>query len=319
MSINIAGFVKSLIPTLSKSDIESDMQVSMDSLQVAISTYEDFQATQEANKIASSESKAIVLEFYKEYSKSPKGPKLSNTKMFAKDIHTLLLNMRTNGELVQKEISDITNEVIVSNALTAFKTNLLRAVSHYYFITRYLLDLCNYIYVHECKQGGIDLSNSAKPNAKQVQFVEKNMWLFARLIAVYGQDHGEFKEQVESLSGSVLPKDEVDEVLELQKSHQVDLFSNLPAGFVGSPIYSVRLVFAQWEADRYRQLKDKKKLLELRALHLRLVSSFDPTGGDAAPPVFPITCVAWQPQPQVAQFFQAASRQFRRALRANPG
>ena len=54
-------------------------------------------------------------------------------------------------------------------------------------------------------------------------------------------------------------------------SDKVDVFNNLPQGFIGSPIYSVRLVFAQWESDRYRALKDKKRLLELRYLHLKLM------------------------------------------------
>ena len=54
-------------------------------------------------------------------------------------------------------------------------------------------------------------------------------------------------------------------------SGKIDLFDNLPTGFIGSPIYTVGLVFAQWEADRHKELKDKKKLLELRLLHLRLL------------------------------------------------
>lgn len=55
------------------------------------------------------------------------------------------------------------------------------------------------------------------------------------------------------------------------KADHVDLFANLPQGFVGSPIYSIRLIFAQWEADRYRGLKDRKKMMELRLLHLTLL------------------------------------------------
>ena len=271
MAINIVGFIKRLMPTLSKSDLETDMEVSMDALQVVVTSYQDFQSAYEGTPPKSAEVTKLFTEFYKEYNKANVGIKLSGGRQVAKDMLSLFANVQANGVLIQREVADISNEVIVSNAITAVKGNVLRAVEHYYFITRYALDLINQIYVLECANGGAQLSNAAKPNAKQTEFIHKNLWIYARLLAIYGQDPAKFSNHIQSLSAAVLPKDQIDEVVELYKSDQVDLFDNLPAGFVGSPIYTVRLIFAQWEADRYKQLKDKKKLLELRALHLRLL------------------------------------------------
>lgn len=271
MSINIVGFIKRLMPTLSKSDLETDMEVSMDALEVVITGYQDYASAHSETPSKTPEVTKLLTEFYKEYSKANVGIKLAGARQFGKDMNALFANIKANGVLIQKEVADIANEVIVSNAITAVKGNVLRAVEHYYFITRYALDVLNQIYVLECAKGGVELSSAAKPNAKQTEFIEKNLWIYARLLALYGQDPGKFSNHIQSLSAAVLPKEQIDEVVSLYKSDQVDLFDNLPAGFVGSPIYTVRLIFAQWEADRYKQLKDKKKLLELRALHLRLI------------------------------------------------
>lgn len=184
----------------------------------------------------------------------------------------MLNAVQTNGEYIRKEVNDISNEVIVSKALSMFKGNVVRAVGHYFFITRYVLDLANLMYAQEAEFGGSDLGSEATPNKKQVEFVSKNMWTFARVIAVYAQSPSDFKMKMEQLTPAIITDEQMDSVLSTHQYDKVDLFDNLPDGFIGSPIYSVRLVFAQWEADRYRQLKDKKKLLELRSLHLKILT-----------------------------------------------
>lgn len=271
MSNSIVGFVKRLIPTLSKSDLETDLEVSMDALKVAISSFEDFKSAHAAAKINSPEVLALVKDFYKEYDKASTGISLSGGKRIAEDLLALFHNLEINGALLQREIADISNEVIISSALSAARGNVLRGVEHFYFITRYALDLINHLYCLECKSAGLELSKAAIPNPKQVEFIDKNLWVFARLLAVYGQEPKDFSRKLESLTLSALPKEKIDELMDIYKASQVDLFSNLPDNFIGSPIYTVRLIFSQWEADRYKQLKDKKKLLELRALHLRLL------------------------------------------------
>lgn len=163
--------------------------------------------------------------------------------------------------------------------MTVVKVNIVRAVGHFYFMTKYALDLINYIYVLEAEHGGIELSKDSKPNAKQIEIIKKNMWLYARLVAVYGTDPKHFTEELDSLSTITVPKEQVEEVVSQYQGQKLDLLDNLPQGFIGSPIYTVRLVFAQWEADRYKKLRDQKKLLELRYLHLRMIQ--EQGGGDA--------------------------------------
>lgn len=271
MTLNIASFVKSLLPSMSKSDLESDLELSLEHIEMIQSTYANLEEITKAAKIVDESSNKLIKEFYTELSKFKPKVNLSRTKNFALDTQTLFKNVKTNGDWVLDEISDAVNDVIVSQALTAYKANIIRTVGHFYFVTRYAADFLNYIYTQEAINSKLEFDTEYLLNKKQKEFIVKNMWIYARLIAMYGQDHEAFKKSVDELEEITLPKEKVDEAVSSYKSAQVDIFDNLPQGFVGSPIYSIRLIFAEWEASRYRNLKDKRKLLELRYLHLKLL------------------------------------------------
>lgn len=271
MSLNIASFIKSLLPSLSKSDLETDLELSLEHIEMIQATYANLEELLKATKITDKSTNELIKEFYKELAGIKPKVKLSSNKNFALDTQTLFKNIKINGEYVLNEISDAVNDVIVSQALTAYKANLLRTVGHFYFVVRYASDFLNYLYTQEAINGKVELSDEYLLNKKQKEFIVKNMWIYARLMALYGQNHSEFKDRLSELDEITLPKEKVDEAISSYQVNKVDLFSNLPQGFIGSPIYSIRLVFAEWEASRYRNLKDKRKLLELRYLHLKLL------------------------------------------------
>lgn len=268
MSLNLVGFIKSLLPSFSKSDVEADMEISLEHIPVIIENYTSLGVVVKDAPIQHKQSKDLLKDLYKDIDKSK--TKLSRNSNIGQDMVTLMSNAKVNGEYILKEISDSINDTIMSQALTAYKSNILRIVPHYYFMTRYALDLLNFLYIKEIEHAKLDTGKGYSINKKQEEFLVKNAWMFSRLISLYGSDPDHFKKQIESLSDVTIPKDSVEEVVQQFASDKIDIFNNLPHGFVGSPIYSIRLVFAQWEADRYRSLKNKRKLLELRLLHLKL-------------------------------------------------
>lgn len=268
MSLNLIGFVKSLLPSFQKSDVEADMEISLEHIPVIIENYSSLGVVIKDAPIQNKQSKDLLKTIYKDLDKAK--VKLSRNNNIGQDMVTLMSNTKVNGDLILKEISDSINDTIMSQALTAYKINLLRCVPHYYFITRYALDLLNFLYIKEIEHAKLETGKGYAINKKQEEFLVKNAWMFSRLISLYGSDPDNFKKQSESLSDVTIPKDAVEEVIQQFSSDKLDIFNNLPNGFIGSPIYSIRLVFAQWEADRYRSLKNKRKLLELRLLHLKL-------------------------------------------------
>jgi hypothetical protein len=46
--------------------------------------------------------------------------------------------------------------------------------------------------------------------------------------------------------------------------------SHMVQGFEMNPIYHFRLMVAEWQANRYKSYKEKKKLLEVKLLNLKI-------------------------------------------------
>lgn len=267
--MNIVSFVKGLMPSLSKTEMESDVEISLQSTSVIIETWKGLEEISKVGKFSSSEAKKLVDEFYKEVRKTKPKVKLSATKNIGADMVTFFGNVKINGDYIYNEMSETLNDVIVSSALSAYKANILRSGGHLYFITRYALDFANYLFTVEMENSGADVNEDYLLNKKQKEFVEKNMWIYARIVSIYGDEHKDFVNKFEKLGDVIINKETAETVLNGYDSDKVDISSVIPDGFVGSPIYSVRQVFAQWEADRYKTIKDKKRLLELRYLHLK--------------------------------------------------
>lgn len=271
MSINIAGFIKSMLPSMDKSDLEADMEISLEYIPMILSSWGSYSSVSEVNEVKSKEAKKIIDTFYKEVNKISPKVKLKKRDRIGDDHITLFNNVKVNGEWLLKHISDSLNDVIMSQALTAWNANLLRTVPHFYFMTKYSTDLLSYIYIKEAEEAGIEPDSDFVLNKKQIQFIEKNISMYSILLATYGDSHDSFVDKVNKISEVTIPQADVEEIAHRYRGEKLDLFNNLPSGFVGSPVYSIRLIFAQWEADRYRRLKDSKKLLELRHLHYKLL------------------------------------------------
>ena len=278
MSSNIASFVRKLLPSVGKSDLQCDLESSMQAIDSINDIYTQMNVfslspnIRATSKFQAKGNQELVKEFYKEVKSTGTKTRLTTTHAFPQDVVTLMQAARINAEYLLKQLADMQGEVIVSHALTVWKANVIRSVAHYQFLTRYAMDLANHLYVQESLHAGAELAKDAIPNKVQVTAVTSKMWLFARMLGVYGDEKAKFIERMESLVDAVIPKDEAEEVEATHGVAGIDLFDNLPAGFIGSPIYSVRLIFAEREASRYKEMKDKKKLLELRYLHLRVLT-----------------------------------------------
>ncbi len=271
MDLNIVGFVKSLVPSFSKSDVEADLEQSIDSIPSIVEVFTSMESVIKGVKLSSKEAKNIEKILLKEFNDHKGKYKLSSTKNIGSDITGMFVNVKANASYILENIADAKGDVIVSQALTAVRANLFRAVGHIYFLTRFGLDLSNYLYTKEAQNITDDLDPSYKLVKKQEQFVEKNAWLFARVLCVYGQPHDIFKSSLEKIQEIIMVKDKLDEVVEAYDADDLELTTLLPNGFLGSPILSIRMIFAEWSAQRYHNLKTKKRLIELRYLHLKVL------------------------------------------------
>lgn len=268
---NIFSFIKKILPSFSRGDLESDLELSISYLKdISIDTYSRLESILGVAKITAPKAKKLTDEFYKNLFLKDSKIRLSPNKNFGTDVNLFLKNIKINGEWLLSELNKHLSDTVITSNLSAKKAFFLRAVGHYSFMGKFSSDLANYIYIFETLEVNKDLDDSYKLTKIQEKNIENNIWIFARLLSAYGQPLDKFKDNISNISEITIPK-EADAASGLYESANVDFINNISSGFIGSPIYQIRLIFAQWEAERYKELKDKKKLLELRFLHYKLL------------------------------------------------
>jgi hypothetical protein len=69
----------------------------------------------------------------------------------------------------------------------------------------------------------------------------------------------------------IIDKDSFEAASSIYKREAIDpIGGGMVAGFEMNPIYHFRLMIAEWQADRYKSYKEKKKLLEVKLLNLKI-------------------------------------------------
>lgn len=262
MSNKVKTFLRSIYGSINKSDAELDLEKSISYLGEIIDAYQMTESAIPDGKFTDNANKDMVKRFYTEMArKMPHGMSLSITNNFLLDVRILLSNVRDNGKEVQAKLRDFKSNVISSTAMGADTAAILRSVPHYYFISRYAVELLNFLLANEIKA-----LNSTPTNIppRQVQDIKENMVIFTTLLGGYGCPYKDFKNRVDAVPESILTKGEDSLVDEYQYDNRIDIVPGLPNGFIGSPIYTIRSGIAKWQADRYHAAEDNKRLLELR-------------------------------------------------------
>lgn len=269
--LNLLNFVKKILPSYEKNELLLNLEISLKQFKNIREVYSNLQEVLRVTKFNSKRNKDILDKFYKELKEDKISVKLSPSKNLGEDILNIFKNIENNGKLLYRKIDDDLNDIIISEAISNLKAIYLRSIAHYEFMTTYALKFANYLYITEIVDMNLEVENNYKLNKKQIEYIEKNIWIFARLIASYSVSTDKLEKEFAELEDIVIIKDKTEEIEELHKSNKIDFINDLPANFIGSPIYSIRLAIATWQAERYKAMKDEKKLLELRHLHYKML------------------------------------------------
>ena len=226
-----------------------------------------------SNRIQSKEGKSLQDSFY---AKLDKGG-VSKQSNFITEIQVRLDKISNNITYIQQTVTDEFERVMISEAITARKALLLRASEHISFISRMSLDILNYLYIMESRHAGTDSEQSEDLNTLSPfdeKHVEKSINTFAQLISDYSVDPAKFQDLFVSVPNIVLNLRSEAMIKNTFKEKDLDPFSAaFVSGFTYNPIYHVRMVIAEWQTARYKANKDKKRMLELRLLHLEMLQT----------------------------------------------
>jgi len=261
-------FIRSLMPRIERQHLLEDIEITKNELTTGvIPAFQSAQLYFKAGGIRSDAVKALESVFYRNY--NARGSKRKEN--FIAEIAECLPAVRENLEYIDSQIEEIFSRDIIKDGLSIRKASLLRAVDHISYISRYAIDLINLIYVHEAQHRNVDITESYGGNDKIRELTQKNLFIFAKMLVIYGQKAKDFQEQFFKLPEAVLNEQTFQQVAALYKDNGDPIPQDAVSEFEGNPIYHIRLNIAEWQAERYRGFKDKKKMLELRLMHLKML------------------------------------------------
>ena len=262
----IFEFVKALLPHIEKDTLVTDLRDSIKELDnVAIPSFKQASEFFRTYKAKSKEFDKLSTEFSRKYTS-----KLSKQGSFIGDISFALANVRENASTILDQAQDILAQDILNEGLTAKKAILIRAASAIAHITKYSTDLLNVCYDLEAQAVTKSDTDAISVPKYTVDKVSKGLNDFARILSDYSAAPDKFKKTLVSVPDLLINSQTADVVGSVYKHADIDPFSSgYTTNFTYNPIYHIRLVFAEWQANRVNEAKEKKAILELRLLHLK--------------------------------------------------
>lgn len=265
--MNILNYVQALLPRIDKSSIMEDIRITKGEFdQIVLPTYEEAAKFSKVFVFKSADSEATFKEFNKNY-RSQLRSKESNT---ISEIGSALKVCRANLGVLEEAIEKLLEETSVTEVITARKAIMLRAAEQFSFISRFATDFLNLVYTYEHIERGI---NTIEVSVYASKFVIPNIANFARLLETYSRDTDMFTQQLDAVPEVIINKKGYEAITSLHKRDTIEPFNNAAlVNFQMNPIYHFRLMIAEWQTNRYKSYKDKKKALELKLLNLKLLN-----------------------------------------------
>ena len=268
--MKIIQFVKALLPHIEKPKLLEDLRVTIAELDnVVMPNYLTASTYFRSEKLKSDNNKDLADAFYQNFDL------MRSTKQssFVADIQKRLEYIKQNSETLLELTEELFEHDIISEGLTARKAVLIKASESISFISRFSTDLLNLVYVNEASNVDVSVEESIRLAPIVVKTVNRNLPKYARIISDYGIPNETFKKIIGEVPDVIVNSKTANSVAGLYSDKDLDPFTNsYVVGFSGSPIYHFRLLVAEWQASRYKSNKDKKKMLELRLLHLKLLN-----------------------------------------------
>lgn len=277
MSFSLFKFLGNLMPTLKRSSILEDLKTTSSELnETLIPSYSDLASHFQLIKLKSPEMKEIDKMFYQEF--KFKGSKQAS--LFG-DISIRTSNLSSNLEFVQDSIEKLLETDVVREGLSAKKAVLLRLAESFAFVTRYAMDLADYAFWYEAKAYDGDIAKQYDMTPNKIKRITKGIRAFGRCMTDLSEAPDVFRKQVGEIPEVHLTQKDQDVITSLYPPKKLNPFESSfgISGFTYSPVYHVRLLYAEWQTARYYSMKDKKRALSVKLLYLKELKE----GGDKNP------------------------------------
>ena len=271
---NLVTYISGLLPRFSRSRIIEDLRINRTELEtVSIPSYSESVKTMGTWDFKSEE----AINLIKVFERNVKTPKSEN---IISSIHKGLIKLKDVLDVTEDRVERIMEETIISDGITCLKANLVRTVEISAFVSRYSVKFLNYLYVVETAALKADpryIRDNYSP--AEIMAIEKSFTDFAIAFGVVTKTKQEFTKMMDDIPDIIISKGSADLVSNAMDNDKIDplkLSGFNPSSTTFNPIYHIGIMVAEWQANRYKESKETKKILELRLLNLQLLKEKAP-------------------------------------------
>lgn len=198
------------------------------------------------------------------------GIKSKDNKELLVKIKGIIVNISKAGKNLEKIVSDNLSDIVTDKTATVQDGAILKIVSDITSLCMYIMDF-GYLVLIQGKSANTDLPKIT------LDQIKAGIPAFASILKSYGKDFNKSITELAKLPSNSLFIDDT-KVSMLEKI--VSKFSKtIPVpnttGFINNPIYHFRMWLADNDVAKYESLKEKKKLIELKVLELKLEQDGD--------------------------------------------
>lgn len=173
-------------------------------------------------------------------------------------LNNIVKEQKNITNLIDKEL----NDYITSKGSTAKDLSIMKLVTDISSIVFYIQDMCYYILV--------DDKDTSLPKIR-LNDIRKYSGSYINLFPVFYKDFSKYVKDISKVSEETVYRETPKVIMMDMLFKSSGKFLKLPAsGFNGNPIYHISMWLVDKEIERYELLKDKKKLIELKLLELKL-------------------------------------------------
>lgn len=187
-------------------------------------------------------------------------------------IKQLFVSISDNRKELYNLVNVELNDIVTDKTITAKDGAILKVISDIASINIYVLDLVYLVL--------IDNSDTDLPKIR-LKRIRDTMPSFVGMYKVYSEDFSKLLENISKISNTVIDINDGNSSMTNMLLAKTGKRVTLPgaSGFINNPIYHVRLWFVDREVKKYESLKEKKRLIELKLMELKLeqTNTYDQT------------------------------------------
>ena len=258
--MKITSYIASLLPSFGKERVLEDIGITKRELQTqAIPEYTSTVKDLPGWKYKSNEVKKLQEIFARNCQKG------NMIEVIARALPVVL----TNLEEVEKLINATYQKDVASAGITYQSTTLLQLAEFSSFISKYSRKLLVYVITAETAampDSGTVLSEALTPAG--VRWVNENILSFCSALLSMTEPPASLTKLVEAIPEIIVTPENETGLSETMGTDKIDPLKTRFVPLWMNPIYHVRMVWADYQTNRYKQAQEEVNLLQLARLNL---------------------------------------------------